>query len=322
MEEEGHNVCLVGDSVLDNALYVRGRPCVAQQLLHRLNGGTLTDRPRHLVSLVAIDGDVMRGVMQTQVGRIPRGTTHVVLSVGGNDCLREFAALRQRKNPFVLARALLDFSARFREEYADTVDALADAITALGDRGERDWGEEVAETEIPSSDSSRLGGQNNLPLGGQEVSVSLCTVYLPQFLSRFERTLAAIGLRAVNDAIRKEAALRKYSLIDCWELFDQPHDFANPIEPGVPGGDKIVTAIEQVLFDEAQHVSHVAYSRPVEELNLLRLRVSERDGGERGLIHFDVPELNELRISENSAGKALAARDAEENRYSDNDEFR
>lgn len=73
------HVVLLGDSIFDNAAYVRGGPDVTAQLK-----GLLPDDAR--VTLVAVDGDGAADVAP-QADRIPSGATHLVLSVGGNDAL-------------------------------------------------------------------------------------------------------------------------------------------------------------------------------------------------------------------------------------------
>ena len=80
----GH-VVLLGDSVFDNKAYVAGGPDVVTQLRARLPAGWRA-------SLAAVDGAVTADVAR-QLGRVPHGATHLVVSVGGNDALRQEAVL-------------------------------------------------------------------------------------------------------------------------------------------------------------------------------------------------------------------------------------
>lgn len=82
-----HHVVLLGDSILDNAAYVRGAPDVAAQLAALLPAGGRVTR-------LAEDGATTTTIGD-QIGRIPADATHLVLSVGGNDALGH-AALLQR----------------------------------------------------------------------------------------------------------------------------------------------------------------------------------------------------------------------------------
>ena len=72
-------VVLLGDSIFDNAAYVAGAPDVVEQVRRRLPVG-------FEATLAAVDGSRMHHVPQ-QLGGVPEDTTHLVLSVGGNDAL-------------------------------------------------------------------------------------------------------------------------------------------------------------------------------------------------------------------------------------------
>jgi hypothetical protein len=82
------HVVLLGDSIFDNAAYVRGGPDVVRQLREMLPAGWSA-------TLLAVDGAVTRSV-PAQIARLPADATHLVLSVGGNDALgaRTFSARR------------------------------------------------------------------------------------------------------------------------------------------------------------------------------------------------------------------------------------
>ena len=74
----GH-VILLGDSIFDSAPYTRGGPAVASQVRKLVP-------PRWTVSLLAVDGsstDDISGQMQ----RLPKDATHLILSVGGQQCV-------------------------------------------------------------------------------------------------------------------------------------------------------------------------------------------------------------------------------------------
>lgn len=73
------HIVLLGDSIFDNAAYVRGGPDVVRQLGAALPAGWQA-------SLAAVDGATTRDV-PAQLSGLPRDVTHLVVSAGGNDAL-------------------------------------------------------------------------------------------------------------------------------------------------------------------------------------------------------------------------------------------
>jgi hypothetical protein len=82
------HLVLLGDSIFDNAAYVRGGPDVAAQVRALLP-------PDARATLLADDGAVTADV-GSQIARLPADATHLVLSVGGNDALRHVGLLQRR----------------------------------------------------------------------------------------------------------------------------------------------------------------------------------------------------------------------------------
>ena len=114
------HVVLLGDSIFDNASYVRGSPDVVEQLRSQLPGGCQA-------TLCAIDGATASGVPR-QLARVPAGATHLVVSVGGNDALGSSGLLRQPTRP--LGPALAELTAnceRFWQSYRDMLAAVLKA---------------------------------------------------------------------------------------------------------------------------------------------------------------------------------------------------
>src|SRR5262245_33836111 len=75
------HIVLLGDSIFDNAAYVAGGPDVVRQLREILPSGWRA-------TLNALDGAVI-GNLPQQLKNVPADTTHLVVSVGGNDALGE-----------------------------------------------------------------------------------------------------------------------------------------------------------------------------------------------------------------------------------------
>lgn len=114
----GHpHVVLLGDSIFDNAAYVRGGPDVVTQLREELPSGWRA-------SLLAVDGGVIAGVAR-QLDRLPDDASHLVVSAGGNDALGHSDLLERRatSSPQVLGW-LADAAEDFEEQYRAMVELL------------------------------------------------------------------------------------------------------------------------------------------------------------------------------------------------------
>ncbi|HEX9964339.1 MAG TPA: SGNH/GDSL hydrolase family protein [Allosphingosinicella sp.] len=189
------HVVLLGDSIFDNAAYVRGGPDVIRQLRAKLPiqwGSTLLAR----------DGAVT-GEVHAQLARLPKESTHLVVSAGGNDALGASFLLGQRVGTVGEAISLLEkVQSRFAREY----EKMADAVASAG-----------------------------LPC-------AFCTVYdTPP--SAPDHRIVRTALALFNDVITRAAFARGAGLIDLRLICDSDEDYANPIEPSVQGGDKIASAI-------------------------------------------------------------------------------
>jgi GDSL-like Lipase/Acylhydrolase family len=191
----GH-VVLLGDSVFDNKAYVAGGPDVVAQLRAQLPAGWRA-------SLAAVDGAVTADVAR-QLDRVPHEATHLVVSVGGNDALRQEPVLGEP------ARSVGEGLAR---------------LGVVMDRFQQDY-------------RAMLAG-----ILARRLPTALCTIYDPRFPDPLRRRLAIIGLALFNDVIAREAFSRGLSLIDLRLVCSEDADFANPIEPSVAGGAKIAAVI-------------------------------------------------------------------------------
>ncbi|HEX8212841.1 MAG TPA: SGNH/GDSL hydrolase family protein [Longimicrobium sp.] len=197
------HLVLMGDSVFDNAAYVRGGPDVVRQARDRLGpvGWQAT--------LVAVDGAVTEGVRR-QIARIPPDATHLVVSAGGNDALGSVDVLYRGARTVGAGLAMLgDVVAPFEARYR----------TMLG---------EVLARGLPTA---------------------VCTVYNPVFPDPEERRYAALGLAVFNDAILRVALEAGVPVLELRSICGSDEDFANPIEPSVIGGDKMVSAIATMLAE-------------------------------------------------------------------------
>jgi hypothetical protein len=192
------HIALLGDSVIDNKAYASGGPDVTELLR------TLAPR-QWRISRLAVDGAVIADVYE-QLAQLHRETTHVVVSIGGNDALRE--------------TSLLDASTR----------SVADSLMRLSpvqDRFRRDYCRLMEAV-----------GKHKLP-------TAVCTIYDPRYPDDIRRRVSSLALSIINDVITREAFGRDLTVIDLRVMFDDDRDFANPIEPSVQGGMKLARGIQQ-----------------------------------------------------------------------------
>jgi hypothetical protein len=115
------HVVLLGDSIFDNAAYVRGGPDVIHQLRELLPSGWRA-------TLKAVDGSVT-GSVKAQLHRLPPDASHLVLSVGGNDALGEAGILEQDADS--VAEALTRLAA-IREHFGRNYRAMLEQVLARG----------------------------------------------------------------------------------------------------------------------------------------------------------------------------------------------
>lgn len=209
------HIVLLGDSIFDNGAYVRrGEPDVTAQLQAKLPQGWKA-------TLCAVDGAVTTGVEQ-QLARVPSGATHLIVSAGGNDALRNSGILRDpARSVAEVMTKLADVRDHFAGNYRTMVDAVLD----------------------------------------RRLPTALCTIYDARFPDPQEQRLVVTALSIFNDVIMREAFARRLHVVDLRLICNEPDDYANPIEPSAKGGDKIAAVIAQVvagntIFPRSQIYAH------------------------------------------------------------------
>jgi hypothetical protein len=194
------HIVLLGDSIFDNARYTRGKPAVISQVRELLPDGWTA-------SLRAVDGDTTANI-PAQLQKLPFDTSHLVLSIGGNDALGQMNILDRPVNSTAQALTVLAGASRdFEEKYRRAVEACK---------------------------------QVELPL-------ILCTIYNGCFPESFQR-LASTALMVFNDVILRVAIEASLAVIDLRFVCSMPADYANPIEPSSIGGAKIARAIVNLVM--------------------------------------------------------------------------
>jgi hypothetical protein len=195
------HLVLLGDSIFDNALYTSGGPDVVSQVRSLLPSGWGA-------SLLAVDGSTAVNIAD-QMRHLPGDSTHLVLSVGGNNALTEASRLG------------ISFFGMAGEAISKSLDSLAN----ISDDFETQYRAAV--------DVCLLSG---LPLG-------VCTIYNGCFPDKSYQRIASMALAIFNDVILRVAVERGLSVIDLRFICTTPTDYANPIEPSSIGGAKIAKAI-------------------------------------------------------------------------------
>jgi hypothetical protein len=157
---------------------------------------------------VAVDGSTTDNIAD-QMQHLPEETTHLVLSVGGNNALLHASQLgislfgisstSDSGAPMSLADISEDFEARYR------------AVI-----------EECLRPRLP---------------------LSVCTIYNGRFPDKTYQRIASVALTIFNDTILRVAIEHRLPVIDLRLICNEDRDYANPIEPSSAGGEKIVRVI-------------------------------------------------------------------------------
>jgi lysophospholipase L1-like esterase len=81
-----HHVSLLGDSIIDNKVYVEeGELSVTEHLQHNSSSN---------FTMIAVDGDTTEDVLENQLDNLKEPVSHIVLSIGGNDLLQNLHLLQ------------------------------------------------------------------------------------------------------------------------------------------------------------------------------------------------------------------------------------
>lgn len=208
------HIALLGDSTLDNGAYTSGGPAVIDHLSRLLSS---EDR----ATLLAVDGATTQHI-QSQLGRMPDGATHAVLSVGGNDALREIEVL---------------------ERPSQTV---AHALSEVG--------RVVEDFEEAYRRSLKQVLQAGLP-------TTVCTIYNGAFdEARGEQQVIDAALTMWNDAILQAALDHDLPVLDLRRVCSDRDDYTQQIEPNEQGGRKIAEALHRALTEKESTYTRIAPS--------------------------------------------------------------
>ena len=114
----GH-VSLLGDSTVDNKAYTGVEPALTECIQHLVGHD-------EQVTLCARDG-ALAAAMKDQLAAMPDKTTHIVISVGGNDALGQVSLLKEKVTDVAAATHVLlkisrEFECKLEKEIRRVVD--------------------------------------------------------------------------------------------------------------------------------------------------------------------------------------------------------
>ncbi len=158
----------------------------------------------------AVDGSVTSDVLRNQIGDL-NDDDYIILSSGGNDALLNVQVLdnTETRTSRHTLNDLWDIRSAFQSKYSVLLNALK----------------------------------------GKQRQVLVFTIYDPAF-AQFgsetkEQKAAEAGLSIFNDVIQREALSHGCDILEIRTLFNDPADYANPIEPSAQGGEKLAIEIEK-----------------------------------------------------------------------------
>ena len=194
-------VSLLGDSIIDNKVYVQPHELSVKEHLE--------EQSEYMFKQLAVDGHTTSDVLSFQLDKLPKLSTHKVLSIGGNDLLGQIYFLKNKE----------EFTVK---------EVMEQAVCKLA----------------PIKDRYRTIVQN---LSQQDSKILLCTVYEGNLLDDSLYSDIAFASQAMvsmlNDIIFSTAATYKVDVLELRNIFTTPEDYANPIEPSHKGGKKLASGI-------------------------------------------------------------------------------
>jgi hypothetical protein len=201
----GH-IALLGDSILDNGAYTSGGPDVVTHLRGMLPAGWRA-------TLLAVDGSLI-GDLEGQLSGLPPDTTHIVVSIGGNNVVMDLNILRSRVRSEPEALVKLGYRvALFERAYRVAINRV------LSPR------REMVVCTIYNASLDTDAGAEAMGFSTEEAAAAL------------------VMLTTFNDVILRVAFEAKLRVIELRLVCTEPADYANTIEPSVRGGEKIARAI-------------------------------------------------------------------------------
>lgn len=197
-----HYVSLLGDSIIDNKVYVgEGELSVTEHLQHKSSS---------YFTMIAVDGDTTKDVLDNQLDNLKESVSHIVLSIGGNDLLQNLHLLQDETSGMKFAlEKCSELISQIQENYIKILEHLSQ----------------------------------------YDAKVLLCTVYEGDLesdllLAKYDKA-GQVMLKMHNDTVYYLASKFEVDVLELRNIFTYKEDYANPIEPSHIGGEKLARAIIQ-----------------------------------------------------------------------------
>ena len=194
-----NHIVLLGDSIFDNAPYVgpTGKP-----IIDYLNEN-LGENNR--ATLLAEDGATISDVTQ-QAKDLPKDTTHIFLSIGGNN-IRKYTSILEETDTSVLE--VLNNFYELRESFEREYFLLLKELKDIG------------------------------------IPLTVCTIYNCSFEGEERQRAVEVALALFNDAIIRSTYRLSVPYIELRDVCTEPSDYVSNIEPSDSGGRKIAGVIDK-----------------------------------------------------------------------------
>ena len=198
----GKVFALLGDSIIDNKVYVGENELSVTEHLQKINDED------YYFEMIAVDGDTPQEVIDNQLEKIRANTSHIVLSIGGNDLLQKLDIMFTETSGMVES---LEIASQTIEEIKSRYEEILIRLKTLNQ------------------------------------SVLLCTIYEgdlqsdPNLAEIEEAGKVLLGM--MNDAIHFLGNKYDIEVLELRNIFTEISDYANPIEPSHKGGEKLAKEI-------------------------------------------------------------------------------
>jgi len=216
-------VALLGDSIIDNKVYVGDSEYSVLEHLQSLSDFEF--------SQIAVDGHTTVDVLQGQLDKIKKDFDFIILSIGGNDLLEYLHLLVDDINKHTFPRNLEimnSFVEPIRERYEEIVERLV-----------KQEGKALLCT-VYNGDFERGDGYETLEIN-QEFTSSFGVLF------EGKQEAAGIIARVFNDIVYSTGNKFGVDVLELREIFTESADYANPIEPSHIGGEKLAKRILELI---------------------------------------------------------------------------
>jgi hypothetical protein len=189
----------MGDSTLDNRHTIGEAQDVRAQL-------RLWLAPKGHVTRLATHKSHLHDIV-TQIGHLPPGATHLVVSIGSGDLVDQLGLAKGEVAKEPTLDRLTTLAASFGRDYGQMLDALL----------------------------------------ARRLPTIPCTIPQPRFPNPATQRIAVAGAAMYNDAIIRQAVRVRVPVIDLRLICTEPEDYADALEPSAQGGAKIADTIAGVV---------------------------------------------------------------------------